>query len=200
MAKAGFQRKMNSGLQWFAFVFLLAITAGLLGAGLYFAVNPEDAGEDGIIAAVFMFFFAGITAPFAYILLRKVMPRKAKHLSVTLDRPAARRGEEVVARIDVLDSSKVSGKVEVSLRCIAFYEAEQYVNGNRSAVTREHAVHSQFRELNGHGPQEFRFALPADGPFSYEGTNLSMVWQVFVRDPQPRRADRTLTAPLEVKP
>ena len=62
------------------------------------------------------------------------------------------------------------------------------------------AVHEQRHEVNGHGPQEFRFELPADGPFSYEGTNLSMVWQVVARDPQPRRTDRTLVQPVQVLP
>ena len=200
MPKAGFQRKSKSGLEWFAFVFLLLITAGLLGAGLYFAVNPEDAGEDGIVAAVFMFFFAGITAPFAYILMRKVMPRKAKHLAISVDQPAPRRGDEVVVRLDVLDPGKIAGQVDVALRCIALYEATTYVNGNRTAQTREHTAHDDRREVTGAGPQEFRFKLPADGPFSYEGTNFSMVWKVVARDAQPRRSDRTLEQLLEVKP
>jgi hypothetical protein len=74
------------------------------------------------------------------------------------------------------------------------------VNGNRSSQTREHTAHEDRREVNGTGPQEFRFKLPADGPFSYEGTNLSMVWKLVARDPEPRRADRTLEQQIEVLP
>jgi hypothetical protein len=187
-------------LQWFALVFLLLATAGLLGAGVYFAINPDAAGDDGIVGAIFMFFFAAIMAPFAYMLLRKLRPRRATHLSVSVDRPAPRRGEEVVVRLDVLDPGKIAGQVDVALRCIAHYEATAYVNGNRTAQTREHTAFEDRRELNGSGSQEFRFTLPADGPFSYEGTYLSTVWKVVARDAQPRRTDRVLEQELEVKP
>jgi hypothetical protein len=204
MAKAGFQRKSQKWLQWFAVVFLFVATAGLLGGAIALAVSglngtAEDK-EGSLWAGAFLLVLAGICAPFAYILLRKVVPRKAKHLSVTVDRPRARRGEEVVVRLDVLDPSDIAGQVDVCLRCTAFYEATTYVNGNRTSQTREHTAHDDRREVSGHGPQEFRFKLPADGPFSYEGTNFSMVWKVVARDAQPRRHDRTLEQPLEVLP
>ncbi len=204
MAKAGFQRKTQKVFMWVGVVLLLGGTAALLGGALALAVDgfngPDEDRSGALIAAAFLVFLAGVCAPFGYILLRKAIPRKAKHLSLSVNNPSVRRGDEVVARVDVLDASKISGRVDVTLRCTAFYDVEVYVNGNRSSQTREQAVHTQRHELNGHDPQEFRFELPADGPFSYEGTNLSMVWQVVARDPQPRRHDRTLTQPLEVKP
>jgi hypothetical protein len=204
MPKAGFQRKTQKGFEWFGFIFLLLGTAAVLGGAIWLAVNgfsgPEEDRGESLIGAGFMVFLAGVCAPFAYLLMRKVMPRKAKHLSVAIDRPTARRGEEVVVRLDVLDPSEVAGQIDLTLRCTALYEVETYVNGNRTSQTREHAAHEDRREVNGAGPQEFRFKLPADGPFSYEGTNLSMVWKVVARDPQPRRADRTLEQLIEVLP
>jgi hypothetical protein len=204
MAKAGFQRKSQKWLLWFAFVFLLLGTAALLGGALALGVSGLNGTADdktgALWAAGFLVLLAGICAPFAYMLMRKVIPRKAKHLALSLGSQRVRRGDDVTARVDVLDPGEVSGTVDLTLRCTALYEAETYVNGNRSSQTREQTVHEQRFELNGSGPQEFRFSLPADGPFSYEGTNFSMVWSIVARDPEPRRADRTLQQTIEVLP
>src|SRR5918998_164279 len=69
--------------------------------------------------------------------------------------PEARRGDEVVVRLDVLDPSAVAGQIDVTLRCTALYEVATTVNGNRTSQTREHAAHEDRREVNGAGPQEF---------------------------------------------
>jgi hypothetical protein len=204
MAKAGFQRKSQKWLTWFAFVFLLLGTAALLGGAMALGVSGLNATADdeteALWAAGFLLLLAGICAPFAYILMRKVMPRKAKHLALSVGSQRVRRGDALTARVDVLDASEISGTVDLTLRCTALYEVETTVNGNRTSQTREQTVHEQRFELKGSGPEEFRFSLPADGPFSYEGTNFSMVWSIVARDPEPRRADRTLLQPIEVLP
>ena len=204
MPQPGFQTKSRNIGEWFAAVFLLLTTAGLLGGSLALAVSglngTADNEGEALGAAAFLLFLAGVCAPFAFILVRKVMPRRAKHLAVAVQQPKVRRGEDVVARLEVLNPGKITGQVDLSLRCTALYEVAISQNGSRTAQTREHTVHEQTFALNGSGPQEFRFGVPADGPFSYEGTTFSMVWRVVARDTQPRRTDRTLEEPVEVLP
>jgi len=45
-----------------------------------------------------------------------------------------------------------------------------------------------------------RFAIPAEGPYSYRGDCLSFVWRVSAREPKRHRFDRATNVQILVRP
>lgn len=106
-------------------------------------------------------------------------------LSVT---PAAiRRGEEVEARL----AGSLDPRLELGLVCDVWYDVEVGSGEDRSRTTKRALVWEDWRPSS----PAMRFRVPEDGPYSWEGTNLSFGWRIVAR-----QADQLTSAPFWVDP
>jgi hypothetical protein len=113
---------------------LLAIAGP--GLAIYAFATAGDAVSDNaamwtrIAGAVLGAFFLFI----AYVLYRKVVPPKARHLKVTLSAIEARRGDTVDARLEVTRAG--SEEIELGLVCTEYYDVEKTSYSSNSGSTR----------------------------------------------------------------
>jgi len=123
-------------------------------------------------AAVLAFFWL-----FARTMWRGVRPRYATGLELLVERQELRRGERVAV------TASGDGELEVGLLCTQSFDVLRRISDeSRSRVTDTHSVWQQWVPAP-HGAlgQRLELALPADGPYSYEGDCVSFGWAVVVR-------------------
>jgi hypothetical protein len=114
---------------------------------------------------------------FARTLRRGARPRFAAGLELQVERQELRRGDRVAA------IASGAGELEVGLVCTQSYDVWRRIgNDSRSRVTDSASVWQEWVPAP-HGAlgQRVELALPADGPYSYEGDCVSVGWAVVVR-------------------
>jgi hypothetical protein len=130
-----------------------------------------------------------------------VRQRRTRGLQVDAGVHGVRRGEEVEARVTIA-SPKGLGDLEVGLVCTEYYDEETTdSDGDTSRSTAEAIAHEDWlpvEELT--GVQSVRLAIPADAPFSYEGTCLSFKWELVARGHRSRGLDAQARSDLSVLP
>jgi len=130
-----------------------------------------------------------------------VRRRRTRGLQVDAGVHGVRRGEEVEALVTIA-SAKGLGDLEVGLVCTEYYDEETTdSDGDTSRSTAEEIAYEdwlQVEELT--GVQSVRLAIPADAPFSYEGTCLSFKWELFARGQRSRGLDAQARSDLSVLP
>ena len=130
-----------------------------------------------------------------------VRQRRTRGLQVDAGVQGVRRGEEVEALVTIA-SAKGLGDLEVGLVCTEFYDEETTdSDGDTSRSTAEEIAYEdwlQVEELT--GVQSVRLAIPADAPFSYEGTCLSFKWELVARGHKSRGLDAQARSDLSVLP
>jgi hypothetical protein len=144
-------------------------------------------------------FFVGAVAVaaffwlFARMLWRGTRPRHAVGLELQVERQELRRGDRVAA------IASGEGALEVGLVCTQSYDVWRRIgNDSRSRVTASASVWQEWVPAHGALGQRVELALPADGPYSYEGDCVSFGWAVVVRRVGERRVAEPV--PLWVAP
>lgn len=125
----------------------------------------------GAVAVLAFFWF------FARTMFRGARPRHATGLELQVERQALRRGDRVAA------VATGEGELEVGLLCTQSYDLwRRIANDSRSRVTDSVSVWQQWVPAP-HAAlgRRVELALPADGPYSYEGDCVSFGWAVVVR-------------------
>jgi hypothetical protein len=166
-----------------AAVFFLVLFGGF---ALLFGAIKSDVGDDlgGPDPAWFWLAAVGGAAVFLGVTLvvwRKANPRRDEALEVRLDRHLARRGEEL--RATVASASARAG-IEVTLACHVHWDRRQRSHGrdghhSSSRVVAEAIAWEETTQASPSG--EVRLHLPADQPYSHEGTVISFAWLVSAR-------------------
>jgi hypothetical protein len=134
---------------------------------------------------------------------RAVAETKAAHYSISAPAQELRRGDavEVVLR---LDTSRELGEVlGVGLVCTESYDyVTRDAEGKRGArsTARDDVFEAWYPADRSRPEQSFAFQLPADGPFSYEGSCLSFAWRLIAREQAAGRIDTHHELPLWVEP
>jgi hypothetical protein len=130
-----------------------------------------------------------------------VRQRRTRGLQVDAGVHGVRRGEEVEALVTIA-SPKGLGDLEVGLVCTEYYDEETTdSDGDTSRSTAEEIAYEDWlavEELT--GVQSVRLAIPADAPFSYEGTCLSFKWELVARGHKSRGLDAQARSDLSVLP
>lgn len=135
----------------------------------------------------------------AYGLFRSVFPPKARHVRVEVERTDLKRGEDVIARVEV--SERASDKLELGLVCTEYYDKKTYdAKGNANRTTTQAVAFEDWRPQTAGPPQAVRFTIPADAPYSFRGTCVSYVWRVSAREPKRLRFDPATNVHLVVRP
>jgi hypothetical protein len=146
-------------------------------------------------AAVLAFFWL-----FARTMWRGARPRYATGLELRVERQELRRGERVAASASSSSSSSSEGEIEVGLVCTEAFDVLRRISDeSRSRVTDKAVVWQQWVPVS-HAAlgRRVELALPAEGPYSYEGDCVSLAWAVLVRRVGEKRAAEPV--PLWVAP
>lgn len=181
------------------------LVVGGVGLAIYAWVSAGDAVSDSaarwtkVAGVVLPLFFVLI----AYVLFRKVIPPKARHLKVTLSSGQANRGDSIDARLEVLRAG--DDPIEIGLVCTEYYDVQktsQTSNGSSQYRDTEDAIaHEEWQPVSpNQSIHNVRFQIPADAPFSFKGDCLAFEWRVSARQPKKMRFDRTSDVDLTVLP
>jgi hypothetical protein len=183
---------------------LLVIAA--VGLAIYAFVAAGDAVSD---SAATWTRAAGVVLPLvflaiAYVLFRKVVPPKARHLKVTLSAGQARRGDSIDARLEVTRAG--DDEIEIGLVCTEYYDVEKTSYSSNSGTrhyrdTDDAIAHEEWRPASpSQSIHNVRFQIPPDAPFTFKGDCLAFEWRVSARQPKKMRFDRTSDVDLTVLP
>ena len=125
----------------------------------------------GAVAVLVFFWF------FARTMWRGIRPRHATGMQVEVDRQELRRGDSVGA------TASGEGELEVGLVCTQSFDVwRRIASDSSSRVTQSASVWQQWAAApHAALARRVALALPADGPYSYEGDAVSFGWAVVVR-------------------
>jgi hypothetical protein len=159
-----------------AFVVAGAIAAAMVaGFGLVLGSLPDGPPSWPFLVgavAVLAFFWL-----FARTMWRGTRPRYAAGMELAVERQELRRGDRVGA------TASGEGELEVGLLCTQAFDVWRRIgDDSRSRVTDHASIWQQWVPVP-HAAlgQRAELALPADGPYSYEGDCVSVGWAVVVR-------------------
>jgi hypothetical protein len=159
-----------------AFVVAGAIAAAMVaGFGLLLGSLPDGPPSWPFLVgavAVLAFFWL-----FARTMWRGTRPRYAAGMELAVERQELRRGDRVGA------TASGEGELEVGLLCTQAFDVWRRIgDDSRSRVTDHASIWQQWVPVP-HAAlgQRAELALPADGPYSYEGDCVSVGWAVVVR-------------------
>ena len=126
----------------------------------------------------------------------------AKGLEVRVDQSEVRRGEEIDVRVVVTEPDRL-GELETGLVCTEYYDEEVHTGDETgpARMTCKAVEHEAWQPLpSTAGEHGVRFAVPANAPFSYEGTYLSFGWEVVARGRRDRKLDVRVSQEISVRP
>ncbi len=126
----------------------------------------------------------------------------AKGLEVRVDQPEVRRGEEIEALVVVAEPEGL-GELEAGLVCTEHYDEEVHTGSDSgtSRMTCDAVEHEAWQPLPSMaGEHSVRLAVPANAPFSYEGSCLSFRWEVVARGRRDRKLDARASQEISVRP
>ena len=189
-----------------------AILLGLL--GLFFVglsiYGASDPGESPAWVYLVVFLpMAALTFLGGWFWVRRgrgAVTRVSKDFEVSVESTELRRGDEVHARLRLLNPEGIGEKFEIGLVCTERYDVKQVhhnPNGadSSSRETAEAVAHEEWRPADASEQlQSFSFGIPLDAPFSHEGACLSFAWRVCAREPVRMRSDEASDAPVWVRP
>jgi hypothetical protein len=112
--------------------------------------------------------------------------RGAEGFSLVLDRYELRRGESLVATVQVSDPSLITGTFELGLVCIerwAEYHTHAASDARNHRRVYEEPIYQWWLPLDRNQPRtDLTLPVVAEAPFSHAGTALSFDWTVTARD------------------
>lgn len=114
-------------------------------------------------------------------------PPAPDHFEVFAEPLELWRGEEVEADLAITDSGGVGGGIEVGVVCVERYDRPVTSRTEQGTVTERRtgeaiAYERWLPAWLTEEPQTFRFTIPLDAPYSYEGDCLSFAWRVSARE------------------
>jgi hypothetical protein len=131
----------------------------------------------------------------ARAVLRRQRRRVARNLGlqVGVDEEELRRGTDVGAYVTIADATGLEG-VEVGLVCTESCDEEETSYTTRRTrtqrVTRKAVAHEAWTSVAASaGVQRARLAIPAEAPFSHDGSCLAFKWEVVARGHRHNRVD-----------
>lgn len=148
---------------------------------------------------------AGTFGAAGVALRRRRRPRLAEHIGVSTASDTVRRGEEVAVRLEIADLDRVAEHLELGLVCTVWYDRYERVgrgtDSRPSRIINERTAYEEWRSVSpGQRVQSVSFQVPANAPFSHEGSCLSFAWRVSAREPAAMRADPVRDHALWVSP
>ena len=110
-----------------------------------------------------------------------VRQRLTRGLEIGAGAEQVRRGEEVEALVTIASPRRL-GAVEVGLVCTEYYACDMRDYDSDGGSGRGTATATAFEIWvpvdSVSGVQHVRLSIPADAPFSYEGSALSYIWEI----------------------
>ena len=137
-------------------------------------------------------------------LLDRIRKPSARHLAIDVEPSRLHGGEQVLTRVRVLDPDAREGELTVGIRC----RRNQRNTGVTPSGFRiddpivethdRHEVYSEWQPLEGPGPWEIRFTVPADAPASKDRGGRHS-WRVEVRERRAGARDASAHASFLVR-
>jgi hypothetical protein len=124
-------------------------------------------------------------------------------VTIAPDRWSLRRGETVTVDIHIGEPAPGRDSFKVGLMCQADSRVETTRPGEAASrrETRTRTLFELWPEIDPSQPaQQVWFTLPADGPFSYDGSAFGFRWFVLAREAKPLRSDPHRSARLQILP
>nr|MDQ3822162.1 hypothetical protein [Actinomycetota bacterium] len=185
------------------------VGTAMFAAGVWVAAGGRGARfdrEEELYGGLF-FAAAGLLCVYGAFVIReagrpKRHPRlRATRLSVAVDR--LRRGDEVT--VTFAGRRRHDDRLELGIACDERYDAEArvYMRGAATVVrqTGQATVHEEWRAVPpGASEHSLAFVVPAEAPYSYEGSCLSYAWRISARAVRPLRPDARVDEPIWVDP
>ena len=122
------------------------------------------------------------------------------------DRWSLRRGEGLTVGVEIGKPAPERETLEVGLMCQADYDLEVRTVDSEgdetySRQTQTATLFEEWPALDTTAPnQRLEFQVPADGPFSYDGSAFGFRWFVVAREARRLRSDPRRAARLQVLP
>jgi hypothetical protein len=188
------------------FGFVGTVGAAMLAAGMWVAAGGRgdrfDRGSE-LLGGLVLIAGGLLCASVAYWQIRKVRPvslrRRLGRTRITAD-DESRRGMTVTARVDANTTDR---ELEIGLVCVEAFDVVSHARTQAGSINIRQTSYATTWETWQHlGPdtRTYRFLIPADGPYSYEGDCLSYAWRVSVREVRRLRVDPRLDRPIWVHP
>lgn len=148
---------------------------------------------------LFAFVAAFVLAVFGWQYRRRLRPSSDK---VEISAPASiRRGEDVDVGITIRDGAHTGVRLRVGILCVERYDVEQSTKDGSHRVTKEDSAHEEWREVSASEAQQgLTFAVPAEAPYSYQGSCLSFEWHAEALEVARLRPDAVASSTFEVRP
>jgi hypothetical protein len=112
--------------------------------------------------------------------------RGADGFSLVLDRYQLRRGERLVATVNVTDASRITGFFELGLVCTERWaERDHHAGSDRRPrrVVREEPIYQWWLALDRNQARtDLTLTVVREAPFSHVGSALPFLWTVTARD------------------
>jgi hypothetical protein len=148
-----------------------------------------------LFAAVAGLVLAGI----AHRYRRRLRPR-SDTVEIAATGPA-RRGESVDVAITIRDGAHTGVRIKVGIFCLERYDVEESTKNSTRRVTREDVAHEEWLEVSpSEAQQGLSFVVPAEGPYSYQGSCLSFEWRAEALEIARLRPDAVADCTFEVRP
>ena len=189
----------------------LKITGLLCIAGavvLYVLGMSCSAGDTSCQPVLFLWFSCGVLlfGLLMYWIGRFIDKRKrrrnAPHLQLSLPRGQFHLGETIEPQLRITSMSRLEGDLEVGLVCTCFFDYEYEVHTQHgtstSRQTRSAPAFEEWKPADKTPEQTLSFEIPADGPYSHEGSAVSFAWKVTARERR-RGIDRFTDLPFWVE-
>ncbi len=177
---------------------------GCMGTGFLLLGLPVLAlvvvrGEFGLVGGPFVLVGVALVAG-AWALYRRSRGRVAKFLELRIDPQEVRRGDRVHVTLRITDAGEAVDRVDVGVVCTEYYDHRvQSGDGRSGRGTGEAVAFERWERASSSAThQSFTFNIPADAPFSYEGSAVSYAWKASARIPQAMRSDPARHRPLWV--
>jgi hypothetical protein len=190
------QTKSREARRQAGIVAMVVVGVMLIGAGVYFTVEPPNPSKDQP-AILALAFFGGIglgVIAWAGFLWWRRRP-KPSAFSVEAEDSELRRGESSRATVRLLDPARVEGGVRIGVVCREFVtvEVNQATNDLWLQELRDAEVTGSWQPLDPEaGEWTVEFTVPEGSPYSYEGHYVSVAWGVVVEEERVLGAKQTI--------
>ena len=103
--------------------------------------------------------------------------------------------------ITIRDGAHTGVRLRVGVLCLERYDVEEKSKNSTRRVTREDFAHEEWREVSASEAQQgLTFAVPAEAPYSYQGSCLSFEWHAEALEIARLRPDAVASCTFEVRP
>jgi hypothetical protein len=189
--------------------FVGVVGTAMFAAGVWVAAGGRGAGFDRREELLGGLFFAAMGLLCVYgamVIWQRGEPRRHPRLrrtTLSVDGETLHRGDEISVTLSSPQTN--DDRLEVGLACDERFDTQVrvYVRGASTVrrQTGEVTVYERWQPVApGVDGQTFRFTVPTEAPYSYEGDCVSFAWRVSARAVRPLRKDPRVDRPIWVEP